>query len=957
MVDSDGISVGRGGTRGAGAEPGPDRVGAAAVPNDPPVTDERLDGFISYARRPADREFVDWLSQELADRGKQIWIDRSHIEPAADWRARITRGIELANAFIFVISPDSAASAECMAELAAAVAQHKRIIPIVLSHVPPDDLPASLTAPNWLDFQSPDDRASQVDRLIDALDADLEWRDASTRLAARAREWEASGGDRSFLLRGADLKAAEAWSESKGSHREQPTTQQYAYLAASRRGATGRLRLGLTAALSALAMAVALSVVAIVQRNTAVTQSHIAQADQLAGAATNLSATNAPLAMLLSVAAYQRAPTTEARTALIAAGRQPLDRFLTVGTSAVTVLAYSADGKDLTTGDADGHVTMWDTATWRHASLRFSSGNSDITAVAFSPDQDYLVAGDEAGHFGVWDTQTGKAQISTGRADNSIQCLAFSADGRFFAAGLAGGTVQLSDLVTGHSVTLGEGYQIAQSVSSLAFSPDGQTLAVGNTAGGVQLFDTATGRRSETLVTESESTAVASLAFSPDGKTLAVAGYSDLIRLWSISTASETASLAEDGPVQSIAYSPDGKTLAAGTSNGTVGLWNVNSRTLTATFGEGSSVTTVAYSPDGSTVAVADASGHVGLWNATLGSHASTFSEGDGSPVTNVAFSPNGHTLAAGDLAGNVDLWSTSSRRRLADLYEVMETYSTVFSPSGRTLAVGYLMGVDLWNVTARPHPVLESAGPPTLLEGGDGSDSVAFNPDGTVLAVGDYDGGVGLWDVASHQRLAAMNEGSSVNSVAFSPNGKILAVGDAEGHITLWSVANRSRIATLKEGSSVNSVAFSPDGQILAVGDEDGYISLWQVTSHQRTATLPDGSKVEAVAFSPDGLTLASGDALGDVNTWDLSSHQRLATLAETGSEITSLAFSRDGQEVAVGSYNGTVTLLTQRTLNLNQGFLTQLICSEVQGNLTRAQWADDAPGIPYQSICPAYR
>ncbi len=128
MVDSDGTPVGWDSTRAVGAEARADSDGAAAVANDPTVADERLDGFISYARRPPDREFVDWLSRELANRGKQIWMDRSHIEPAADWRARITRGIELANAFIFVISSASAASAECMAELSAAVAQHKRTI-------------------------------------------------------------------------------------------------------------------------------------------------------------------------------------------------------------------------------------------------------------------------------------------------------------------------------------------------------------------------------------------------------------------------------------------------------------------------------------------------------------------------------------------------------------------------------------------------------------------------------------------------------------------------------------------------------------------------------------------------------------------------------------------------------------------------------------------------------------
>ena len=85
-------------------------------------------------------------------------------------------------------------------------------------------------------------------------------------------------------------------------------------------------------------------------------------------------------------------------------------------------------------------------------------------------------------------------------------------------------------------------------------------------------------------------------------------------------------------------------------------------------------------------------------------------------------------------------------------------------------------------------------------------------------------------------------------------------------------------------------------------------------------------------------------------------ASHQRLATLAQTSTSISSIAFSRDGQEVAAGGHNGTVTLFTQRPLNPNQGFLSQLICGEVRENITRRQWADNAPGIPYQKTCPAY-
>src|SRR5438067_2900 len=98
----------------------------------------------------------------------------------------------------------------------------------------------------------------------------------------------------------------------------------------------------------------------------------------------------------------------------------------------------------------------------------------------------------------------------------------------------------------------------------------------------------------------------------------------------------------------------------------------------------------------------------------------------------------------------------------------------------------------------------------------------------------------------------------NSVNSVAFSPDGKILASGSVYNTVKLWDVTTGAELRTLDSGN-VTSVTFSPDGKTLAIGSFE--LDLWDVATGVKVRELrplkQHISLVFSVAFSPDGKTL----------------------------------------------------------------------------------------------------
>ncbi len=492
--------------------------------------------------------------------------------------------------------------------------------------------------------------------------------------------------------------------------------------------------------------------------------------------------------------------------------------FLAGHLGRVNSVLISPDGSMIASGSDDGTVIIRPVSEVQSGQVTSNPltytmvADTRVLSLAFDPMSQFLVSGDNHGQIVVWDAQTRVAvrqgvQLGT----TPISKLAVSPDGHLLAIGDEGGVLLIQQLTDGEEIWRQEEV-LGDQIQSMVFSDGGSTLTALDSSGGIATFQTQDGQLLSQRTIEHEGDYVSSI-LSSNGQLVAL-GY-------------------KNGDIQVKDLSESGT--------------NYPHLNHSIPFlGQASAVTS---SPDGSLIASAGFDGSVILWDAESGQPIGDPLLGHTGAVVNVVVSPDGRLIASS---------SCSRFHRFGNCLD------------GEVL----IRDISTGNILHR------------LTDSGSFTQALAFSPDGLYLAANDCElvevagaclsGGAILWDVESGQvERKFIGHSSFVWSVAFSPNGRILATASADNTILLWDIASGGLLGQrlTNHGGAVRKVTFSPDGQRLASGGFDSLVFLWDVETGQAIGGpfTSHAGVVNDLLFNNDGRKLASASADGTIIIWDV--------------------------------------------------------------------------------------
>lgn len=525
-------------------------------------------------------------------------------------------------------------------------------------------------------------------------------------------------------------------------------------------------------------------------------------------------------------------------------------------------VSVTPDERFMAVGCDSGTTTVWNLVTHeRLASARLS--RDDLLTVALHPDGEWVVIASRISELILWNAKTGERYaINPGKGwVNSIE---FSPDGRWMAASNSEKHTYVwsCDDLTGPPVL-----DCFGNTRLMRFDQTGRKLLIAAEDGTFQVLDPDSGT---VLLDEKSPAPVYQCAFDPSRPDCLATTSTHGVELWNIRDPAEHRTITASGAVPSTMYFIHGGEQLLGVhSYGASRIFMTHGLARRFTHGKSAyESATFAFMPDGSKLVAGYAGGQIAIWDMATGIKEAEW-HGHDSRIRGVIPFADGRRFATGEVAGVIRVWSLDDHSMLRELRGIESDMITLSSDGANTLVgTDRTYGVRIWNADTGALVQSIPLGKAPL---GD----ARFSRDGKLIAAGDFQANVRVFDVASMQVLAYWHYGQATSrAVAFGPlDGQFAAA--VGRHIYLYGDNGVTQRYILKGHlASILAIAFSPDGRFLASGDGDGDVRIWDTATGLGLAELPGHvEECTCVHFSEDGRYLATSGRDQVIQVWDLSS------------------------------------------------------------------------------------
>jgi WD40 repeat protein len=914
--------------------------------------------FISYSRK--DLGVAEKIINALAKDNLEPWIDWKSIPKGEEFEREIQQGIEEAEAFLFLVSPDSVQSDWCNKEITHAMVNGKRILPIIVRSTHEKLIPSAIIKRNWIFCrEGQDDFDAAIQETYETIHMDYEWLRFHTRLQTKALEWERTK-DTSRLLRGKELGEAEEQLTEAGDEKDpKPTDLQRNFLLNSQRiekQQRRRLTIGLSIGLVIVAI---LAILAWQQRNLAVSE------------------TNAKATALVNVenarATAQLEKEHAEEQALIANSRHlssVAKTILETRTDLALLLAVEAAKMNWNFSTLDGLFSVLHYETVPYAF--FYGHKKPVSALTFSNDGMYIASASEDQTIRVWNKDSRQAEtvIDVGFTATALE---FTSDGRYILIGIHDAILawdlQESDWMgqfsTGHE----------EKLNGLAFDPAGNKLAISYDDGKILLFDF----RSANLFLEIDAPyGIECLAFTVDGTILAGASGVNVFT-WNTDTGEMLNSYYEfGGMAEGLLFSPDNELYAYGSWQEVLQIRKVETGEVIRSFKNRVEWFTVeALSDDRQwlvTSGFGEWTGNILLWDVT-GTQQTSFVIGSHSEsIGCLDISPNDQYLVSSGGGENIQIWNRDTNfQQPMILSSTDSTKCAKFYSNDLIITFAEDNIIRQFDIHANKQTgtILEIANEILNIDILNNLENLIAITTCTKKDDNDrcLDKEIQYYDLESRNEVKSFFIESNGGNSSLSSTGNLYAVANPEPefYIKLWELSSEEAESKILLGpyNWILKIGFSPDEKkVVASSQGDGIIYIWDLESGQTDGEMLVGHDylAWALAFSPDSKLLVSGGCNqrsgigclgGEIRIWDVDTKQIAGRPLTTTHDdwVNHLIFSHDGNILISGDLKGGL-----RVWQIGFDAWVEHACQRASRNFTHAEWRQYiGENIPYHATCPS--